>query len=405
MTMKQTQTKLFDFSDIGLDFCASSKNLFPDRFKKMLSLGYNEQTVSSVAVTGNQVVLTYGVSHGYVADRVLKITSGALAAINNGEFWIDSVTANTVTMTIDGAPIAVAGGFVTKIASLGWQLVYEVSNIHIYKFKDMDETDLFLRLCFQNVSTGRNCISPCVGKTANLSTGEITDIYALDANKSIAAPTAIAAGNRWEFSGYAAATYDNYTYTQGRAMFGNGVVVGSVYHLIFAVNMFSSTGRGLVNAILPSHTMNFEKTQRPLLFAYDFDATAGVNNTSLITALRPYLGNVRCVLQSNSANANALVGPQALNAYTDQDSFNTTTCEPIPIYEHSTRQYLGCVSGGAFIAKYSAAVAPSVAVLDSPSFTSDIDLSSKVALHYVGQQGGTSSSVFMAIPVEPIKYA
>jgi hypothetical protein len=47
--MKQTQTKMFDFADVGLDFCSGSKNLFPDRFKKMLSQGYNEQTVASVS--------------------------------------------------------------------------------------------------------------------------------------------------------------------------------------------------------------------------------------------------------------------------------------------------------------------------------------------------------------------
>ncbi|RKG45949.1 hypothetical protein D7V64_17530, partial [Acinetobacter cumulans] len=95
MAMKQTQTKLFDFADVGLDFCVGSKSLFPDRFKKMLVIGYNTQTVASVAVAGNQVTLTYGVSHGYVADRVLKVESGVLAEINGGEFWIDSVTSNT----------------------------------------------------------------------------------------------------------------------------------------------------------------------------------------------------------------------------------------------------------------------------------------------------------------------
>src|SRR5690606_35768536 len=104
MTMKQTQTKLFDFSDAGLDFSAGSKNLFPDRFKKMLSLGYNVQTVTSVAVAGNQVTFTYGGTHGYAADRVLKVDSGPLSLINEGEFWIDAVTTNTVTMTIDDAP-------------------------------------------------------------------------------------------------------------------------------------------------------------------------------------------------------------------------------------------------------------------------------------------------------------
>ncbi|EXE09995.1 hypothetical protein J559_3303, partial [Acinetobacter sp. 983759] len=43
MVMKQTQTKMFDFADIGLDFSAGSKSLFPDRFKKMLAQGYNTQ--------------------------------------------------------------------------------------------------------------------------------------------------------------------------------------------------------------------------------------------------------------------------------------------------------------------------------------------------------------------------
>ncbi len=134
MAIKQTQTKMFDFSDTGLNFCAGSKNLLPDRFKKMLSIGYNEQTVSSIAVSGNQVTLTYGVSHGYVADRVLKINSGVLATINNGEFVIDSVTSNTVTMTIDSAPLSIVGSLTTRIAPLGYQLVYELNNIHVLNY-------------------------------------------------------------------------------------------------------------------------------------------------------------------------------------------------------------------------------------------------------------------------------
>src|SRR5690606_30234894 len=135
MAMKQTQTKLFDFSDVGLDFCAGSKNLFPDRFKKMLSLGYNVQTVTSVAVVGNQVTLTYGGAHGYVVDLVLKVDSSVFASINGGEFWIDSITTNTLTFTLDAAPASVVSGFTTRIASLGWDLVYEQGHIYIYKFR------------------------------------------------------------------------------------------------------------------------------------------------------------------------------------------------------------------------------------------------------------------------------
>src|SRR5690606_6216598 len=148
MAMKQTQTKLFDFSDVGLDFCAGSKNLFPDRFKKMLSVGYNVQTVFSVAVVGNQVRFTYGGTHGYAADRVLKVDSGALASINGGEFWIDSVTTNTVTFTLDNIPSSIANGFSTRIASLGWALEYESGQVQLYKMKYLDERDLYVRLVF-----------------------------------------------------------------------------------------------------------------------------------------------------------------------------------------------------------------------------------------------------------------
>ncbi|MEG2569456.1 MAG: hypothetical protein RSA84_24925, partial [Acinetobacter sp.] len=185
MAMKQTQTKLFSFGDTDLDFSVVSKTFFPDRFKKMLVLGYNQQTVASVSVSGNQVTLNYGVTHGYTTDRVLKVNSGALAAINGGEFWVDAVTATSLTMTIDAAPISITGGFVTKIAPLGWQLVYEQSNIHVYKFKHIDNTDMYLRLCFQDQAARRNCISPCIGKTFDSTSGAITDSNALSDNTTL----------------------------------------------------------------------------------------------------------------------------------------------------------------------------------------------------------------------------
>ena len=156
----------------------------------MLSLGYNEQTVSSVTVAGNQVTFTYGGTHGYVADRVLKVNAPELLSINGGEFVIDSVTENTVTMTIDGAPESIAGNFTTKVASLGWSLEYENSNVHIYKFKHIDETDLFIRLVFQNNLAYRNTVSVCIGKTANLALGTITDPNSIENNRENLTPVA-----------------------------------------------------------------------------------------------------------------------------------------------------------------------------------------------------------------------
>ncbi|NNH01677.1 hypothetical protein [Acinetobacter sp. ANC 5414] len=403
--MKQTQTKLFDFSDAGLDFSAGSKNLFPDRFKKMLALGYNEQTVLSVTVLGNQVTFTYGGVHGYVTDRVLKIDSGSLSLINEGEFWIDSVTTNTVTFTLDDAPISITGGFTTRIAPLGWSLEYESGNIQLYKLKNMDETDLFLRLCFQNLSSGRNCISPCLGKTANLTTGEITDIYAFNANKSIESPTSVAAGNRWEFSGYNSSTYDNYTYSQGASMFGVGIVVGSLYHFISVTNNFNSNGRGFVNGFLPCFTHNYDAIKLPLLIMHYNTNTGGLNLTTILSNVQPFIGNTRCVFHPNTGVSGVFSTPQAANSFTDLDGFNTTTCEPISIYEETTRQHIGYISGGMYVAKYASANAPTLTIAASPSFSMDIDLNSKIVLHYISNSANASSAVFFAIPVEPIKYA
>ncbi|WBX36765.1 hypothetical protein [Acinetobacter schindleri] len=216
--MKQTQTKLLDFSDTGLDFCSGSKNLFPDRFKKMLALGYNVQTVSSVAVAGSQVTLTYGGAHGYAADRVLKVDSGALSSINGGEFWIDSVATNTVTFTLDDAPTSITGGFTTRVAPLGWDLLYEQPYVHLYKMKNLDESDLYVRLVFQAVSNYRNRVGICVGHTADIAAGTITDINTLTQYATATVPNDTFA---WEFQLTAEATYNNYTAAQGFTKFGS----------------------------------------------------------------------------------------------------------------------------------------------------------------------------------------
>jgi len=404
--MKSTQTKIMNFSDTGLDFSPGSKSLFPDRFKKMLAVGFNIQIVTAVVVAGNQVTLTYGGAHGYVADRVLKIDSGPLSEINGGEFWIDSVTVNTVTLTIESAPVSVATGFTTRIASLGWDLVYEQANIQLYKLKDMDESDLFLRICFQLAGNFRSCVSPCIGKTANILTGEITDPYSTPGNQNIMNPTAVAAGYRWEFNGVASTTYDNYTGAQGVALWGPSVMMGSKYHLLFMLSQYNVQGRGVINGFIPTATHNYAPVKRPLLISYDHNNAAGVNTAALLTACRAMIGNVRCSFTpSNTLDPLTIVVPQAYNSYLSLDEFNTTTCEPIPLYEYSTRQHLGYVQGGMYIAKYGATGGPSVMIGGSPLITKDIDLLNDVVVHYIGYQSNSANSAWFAMPVEPIKYA
>ena len=258
MAMKQTQTKYFDCSDIGLEMCFGAVNRNPESFKKILTLGYNQQTVTNVSVVGNQVTFTYGGAHGYVADRVLKVDSGALASINHGEFWINSVTTNSVTLTIDDAPLSVASGFTTKVAPLGWDLVYEVGNIHIYKMLHLDDTNRYVRMCFETVTTNRASVAVCIGKTYDPSTGFINDPNALQGTKNISSPS-VANLPRWDvYRG--SNSYANYTYAQGLSIFGMGAAVGSKYHFGFQFgDGYTTDLQHHIFGIFPTHCPYYEQ--------------------------------------------------------------------------------------------------------------------------------------------------
>lgn len=407
MAMKQTQTKMFDFSDVGLDFCAGSKNLFPDRFKKMLAVGYNTQTVSSVAVTGNQVVLTYGVSHGYVADRVLKLNASNLS----GEYVIDSVTSNTVTMTIDNAPSSVPGGFTTFVAPLGWQLMYDQANIHVYKMKHIDDTDRFVRMCFQDNTAHRNAIAVCIGKTFDVSTGFINDPNAFQLTKDIMSPSASGLP-RWD--GYEATNQaNNYTYSQGYSNYGKAMCVGSQYH--FALLACWATSYPMeIYGILPIATLNYDVLSYPIIIArktasatssygesnYGGFYSAGDNGYATI-------GNIRVVFENSASILGGLtVGPNKSVASTlsaSIDSFNTTTAIPINIFERSTSQHLG-VCYGAYMCMYgNDAIAPALTKTNLPLITKDIDFNSNIIIYNSGGGGDKTRTSYVALPIEEVK--
>ena len=402
MTIKQTQTKIFNFSDMGLNFCAGSKNLLPDRFKKMLSIGYNEQTVSSIAVSGNQVTLTYGVSHGYVADRVLKINSGVLATINNGEFVIDSVTSNTVTMTIDSAPLSIVGGLTTRIAPLGYQLVYELNNIHVYKFKALDESDLFLRLCFQDQASRRNCISPCVGRSYDNSTGFINDDYALTENRSITSPST---GFKWEMSYGATSSHNDWNYAQGLSSYGKGVVVGSLYHFVLMHSISNSSYYGRVNGVLPTVCFDYEKLSLPVIFGENYSNITSVASDYQLSNSAAYIGNIK-VFFEDSIDSDRMFPLTSVtkSSYLPAtiDAFNTTTATLLEIYEATTKQKLGSALG-LYIARYGTSSQPSLSPLDSPSLTYDIDVSNICVIHSSCSNSSTSAACFIVAPIEEVK--
>lgn len=403
--MKQTQTKLFDFADVGLDFCAGSKSLFQDRFKRMLALGYNSQTVVSVSVVGNQVTFEYGVSHGYVVDRVLKVISGPLALINNGEFVVDSVTATTLTMTIDGAPISIAGNFKTTVAPLGYELVYESGFIQIFKFKDLDESDLYIRFAYQTGPTHRNTIMPCIGRTVDLETGTITDTTSYPNGRT--GNNAGQAMPKWEFTANWASTYNTYTYSQGSGVFGKGVVIGSPYHLLILSNTDTSHAvHTVINGFVPSRTLNFDSLNLPVLFLYNTNASGNDNrSTHYGNLFTGYIGGVRVSFKQDTVAAgDPFNAPLANSSFISLDTFNTTTAEPIGIYEYSTKQFLGYVSGGLYLAKYAVTNQPQLVRASAPIATYDIDLENSVYLHGIGIYAvSTTSLVVLAVPVEEIK--
>jgi len=397
--VKQTQTKMFNFSDTDLDFCAGSKAKFPNVFKKMLSTGFNEKTVSSVTVEGNQVTFKYGVLHGYAIGRVLRVNNPSI----QGEYVIDSVTDTTVTITIENPP-ALSGGFTTKVASLGYELVFESGSVHLYKFKDLDESDLYLRLVFAATDGySRNYIAPCIGRAADIATGAITDEESLTENRSIVSP---GSALKWEFTSANNATYNTYTYTQGVSAFGQGVVVGSKYHLAILSNLQSGGMTGIVNGFFPVVT-TYDTTKLPVIMGKVYTASGYGESQALTTNYSAYIGNISVALdQNNSTSTSVFNEKQAATSLlpTTIDNFNTTTARPLSIYERTTRQHLGFVSGGTYIAQYGSTNTPPTTFGSNIIETMDIDFESKCYIQHMARSNGADYAVFLVFPVEEIKY-
>lgn len=406
MAIKQTQTKVFDFSDVGLDFCVASRALIPDRFEKMLSTGYNLQTVNSVSISGDQITFTYGGAHNYVSDRVLKVEGGPLASINNGEFRLDSVTPTTVTFTLEGSPSSIPGGFNTYVAPLGWDQVYKEGLVHIYKMKYLDERDLYVRMLFApaDISQSSN-IQVCVGKSFDPNTGVIDDPNAYPGMTDTT--EWVASTYRWLLETGTSTGRTTYTYSQGYSSYGRGVVIGSQYHLLVMANM-SSTWPKALGAILPfSSISNHEALDYPLVIA-TYTTRSGNGSSSAdgewLSANGPgFLGAHRIHFWQGSAETALPTLPTAVSSALPPtiDSFNTTTAAPIPVYERSTRQFLGFVSSGLYMCQFGSSGAPSTDITRIPDKHIDADIGVDVYIHMLAR--ASSLHAFFAAPVEEIK--
>lgn len=88
--------------------------------------GWGSKVAASATVALNKITLSYGVAHGYLKKQIISV-SGANQAAINGNHRIDSVTVDTITLTIDGVMDA-TGTITTKVAPLGFQSVFGSAN-------------------------------------------------------------------------------------------------------------------------------------------------------------------------------------------------------------------------------------------------------------------------------------
>lgn len=277
----RTDVKRYKATDTGLNatLVRGTNIAF---LKAILSTGYNEKTVSNVTNDGNFVTLDYGVAHGYVLERVLQI-SGATDPQLNGEHAIIQVTANTVTIELKALPASLGGLIKTKVAPLGFNLVYEATNLAIFEFQYHGKTK-YLRIYETPLYSAY--VNPSVGDGFDPATGLLTgDVYPTTA-------TGTQVPYKWDFA------YTNTATTVGEypSIFGTSegfIIVGQFYSSFLTAYLY-----GLQPWFTP-----FNKLDTPILLCDYLDTyQAGAAGSGFSMQARlPIVGNVN--IQKNEASA------------------------------------------------------------------------------------------------------
>lgn len=123
--------------------------------------GFNIQTVSSVTINGSDIILTFGLPHGYALKQKITV-SGSDDPLLNGSHRIISLTTDTVTLKISGVTNT-AGIVKTKVSPLGFESVIGTSKplIRGYRSKDPTSTKTVLHLDMSYPEgAGYNATSP-----------------------------------------------------------------------------------------------------------------------------------------------------------------------------------------------------------------------------------------------------
>lgn len=291
----RTDVKRYKATDTGLNatLVRGTNIAF---LKAILSTGYNTKTVSSVTNDGNFVTLDYGVAHGYVLERVLQI-SGADDPQLNGEHAIIQVTTNKVTIELKALPTGLGGLITTKVAPLGFNLVYEATNLAIFEFQYHGKTK-YLRIYETPLYSAY--VNPSVGDGFDPATGLLTGgVYPTTA-------TGTQVPYKWDFA------YNNTATTFGEypSIFGTSegfVIVGQFYPgNLQAVYLYG---------IQPWYTP-FDKLDTPILLCdYLNEYMAGAaGSSSSMQARLPIVGNVN-IQKNESSNEIKNIGFTYLGAH------------------------------------------------------------------------------------------
>ena len=105
--------------------------------------GFNQQTPSSINVTGGVATVTFAATHGFEVDSVVLV-AGATPSGLNGEKRVLSATPLALTFDATGVANGAATGSITlRYAPLGWSKPFAAVNQAAYRSVDPTSTQMF----------------------------------------------------------------------------------------------------------------------------------------------------------------------------------------------------------------------------------------------------------------------
>lgn len=322
----RTDVKRFNAADVGL-----SANMYRGTlltfFKAILTTGYNSKVANITNVNGNIITLDYGVPHGYALHRILKISGNPLL---NGEHAVTSINTNTLTIELEST-VTISGTITTQVAPLGFELVYEATNVAIYRFNYKGK-EKYLRL--YETPNYNAYINPSVGDGFDVNSGTLTgDIY----------PTSsISTQNpyRWDFNS-----------SPTGVPFELPSIFGTSEGFVLIGQMLSSARQTYIHGILPWHTV-FDKLKTPILICAEISSysTSHGSNIDSRNFYLPIIGKVHSQFQeSTTSNTGfsdaALTSPVGNSIPNTILGFNAVSYGSLVIQQQQTNQILGIANG------------------------------------------------------------